>query len=103
MGMVEGEEDLLKAIISWEAVPGANPEYEVCVDCDISAGARNGNAGELAKTSATRGGKPSFIRPGMPKGSHTFHVRANVKGEWTLWSDPRKYNIQTTGSHSEEL
>ena len=88
---------------SWAAFPEAK-SYEVCQDCPIDEdGVRVNTLGtvRLLELDDTCNGKPCVVYQAMPRGRHTFHVRALLEAEpkrYTRWSAPRIYDVQESGT-----
>ena len=99
--LVEGEEDMRKIIIQWEAIPGAL-EYQVCHNCIPTE--TDGDLHTVPITQ-TRGGRPMYIKKDAPLGMNSFQVRVSLaEGELTEWSKQRNFNVDEPGSvHHEEL
>eukprot|EP00584_Thalassiosira_punctigera_P004059 CAMPEP_0172526636 /NCGR_PEP_ID=MMETSP1067-20121228/1505_1 /TAXON_ID=265564 ORGANISM="Thalassiosira punctigera, Strain Tpunct2005C2" /NCGR_SAMPLE_ID=MMETSP1067 /ASSEMBLY_ACC=CAM_ASM_000444 /LENGTH=153 /DNA_ID=CAMNT_0013310183 /DNA_START=63 /DNA_END=524 /DNA_ORIENTATION=- len=108
--LVEGEEHLLKAIIKWDHVPGAE-EYELCHECDHidettgeedGAGPVGGEAYPV-EVGHTCGGLPCNVMPGIPQGHNKFHLRVKKGGEWSLWSEYQNFDVKESGTfgHTE--
>eukprot|EP00555_Chaetoceros_dichaeta_P014443 CAMPEP_0198264310 /NCGR_PEP_ID=MMETSP1447-20131203/15158_1 /TAXON_ID=420782 /ORGANISM="Chaetoceros dichaeta, Strain CCMP1751" /LENGTH=148 /DNA_ID=CAMNT_0043953199 /DNA_START=85 /DNA_END=531 /DNA_ORIENTATION=+ len=103
--LVTGEEDLLKIIINWEAVNGAE-KYEVCHNCVINeaTGEREGDSGTLNEVAAdfTCGGRPCHILKGAPRGKNRYNVRVSTKGYWSKYSKHRNFNVAEVGDVQHE-
>ena len=101
--LVPDQEEMFKLIVSWAAFPEAK-SYEVCQDCPIDEdGVRVNTLGtvRLLELDDTCNGKPCVVYQAMPRGRHTFHVRALLEAEpkrYTRWSAPRIYDVQESGT-----
>jgi hypothetical protein len=109
-GLIKGEEHLLKVIIKWEAITGADA-YELCHNCDhISevTGAENGNVNDgtiyLIEIGGRNvcGGQPCHVIPGAPMGNNKFHLRVIKDGELSPWSNYQNFNVQEPGNFDHE-
>ena len=109
--LVEGEEHLLKMIVKWNPIPGAEA-YELCYNCnfiDEDTGAEISEVDSNAIISIpiggknTCGGQPCNVMPGTPRGFNKFHLRVQVGGEWSPWSNYQNFDVQEPGSfgHTE--
>lgn len=97
--LVEGEEEMRKIIIQWDAIPEA-VSYEVCHNCVLVEGQPE-PAGEILPVGLElqRAGRPVFIKPNTPLGKNTFHVRAKLEGGKSgPWSDERVFNVGDPGN-----
>lgn len=104
--LVSGEEDLLKIIINWEAVDGAE-KYEVCHNCVINdaTGKREGDdSGTLYKVAAdfTCGGRPCHVLTAAPRGKNRYNVRVSTEGYWSKYSEHRNFNVAEAGNVQHE-
>jgi len=99
--LVAGEEHLRKFILGWYSIPGAEA-YEVCHQCvgrvDESTGGEIEGKEEVgtvhpSEITMTCGGQPCLIMPGVSMGYNHFHLRYQIGGEWSPWSDVRNYNV----------
>ena len=101
--LVPDQEEMFTLIVSWAAFPEAK-SYEVCQDCPIDEdGVRVNTLGtvRLLELDDTCNGKPCVVYQAMPRGRHTFHVRALLEAEpkrYTRWSAPRIYDVQESGT-----
>jgi hypothetical protein len=104
--LVPGEEGMKKIIIQWNEIKGAIA-YQVCHNCRKTDEDGVLEPGEIhfVSLTATRAGRPAFMKPGAPLGRNTFHVRASVEeGKWGPWSEERVFSVQDPGNaHHEEL
>lgn len=107
--LVEGEEDLLKIIVKWDHIPGAEG-YELCHNCnhiDEESGTEVGGADGIVYPIGIGGkfecgAKPCSVMPGAPKGHNKFHLRAIVGGEMSPWSNYQNFNVLEPGSFEHE-
>ena len=101
------QDEMRKLIVSWSKFPDATA-YQVCMDCSSinDAGVRVNSLGTVrtAEMEDTCAGEPCLVYHAIPRGSHSFHVRA-VLGldEYTRWSPPRTYDVQEPGRVHDEL
>ena len=107
--LMPDQEEMRKLIVSWAAFSEAK-NYEVCQDCPIDEdGVRVNTLGivRLIELDDTCNGKPCVVYQAMPRGRHTFHVRALIgvgslspyaPARYTRWSAPRIYNVQEPGT-----
>ena len=101
--LVPDQEEMFTLIVSWAAFSEAK-SYEVCQDCPIDEdGVRVNTLGtvRLLELDDTCNGKPCVVYQAMPRGRHTFHVRALLEAEpkrYTRWSAPRIYDVQESGT-----
>jgi hypothetical protein len=100
--LVEGEEEMRKIIIQWDAIPGA-VSYDVCHNCPIVEGSPQSGEMHSVSVEAQRAGRPVFIKPNTPLGKNTFHVRANLAGGTNgPWSKGRVFNVDEPGNAVHE-
>mmetsp|Transcript_2528 Transcript_2528/g.5374 ORF Transcript_2528/g.5374 Transcript_2528/m.5374 type:complete len:123 (-) Transcript_2528:267-635(-) len=114
--LVEGEEDLLKIIVKWDPIRGAEG-YELCHNCnhiDEESGAETSAAdgriypvGIGAKFEC--GSRPCNVMPGVPKGHNKFHLRVllvgetpNSSAEFSPWSKYQNFNVEEPGNFEHE-
>ena len=108
--LVPEQEEMRTLVVSWAAFSEAK-SYEVCLDCPVdNDGVRVNTLGiiRLVELDDTCNGKPCIVYHAIPRGRHTFHVRALVGDEptdlrtpsssYTRWSTPRIYDVQEPGS-----
>ena len=80
-----------------------HPGYEICQDCRINVdGERVNTVGTIrnAELDDTCNGEPCLVYHAIPRGIHTFHVRAVVgygPVQYTRWSPGRNYDVQEPG------
>ena len=99
--LVEGEEDVLKLILSWTPHHSAE-SYEVCHNCldliDESGAEKASTASKVVKSTGNYGGYPSIVMPAIPKGVQYFHLRYNsASGEQSSWSKAVKLSVEEPG------
>ena len=108
--LIDGEEHLLKVIVKWDAISGAEG-YELCHNCNhISevTGEENGDldGGEIYPIGVGGanmcGGQACLVMPGAPKGHNKFHLRVKMDGEWSSWSNYQNFNVQEPGMFGHE-
>ena len=112
--LVDGEEHLLKIIVKWGAITGAEA-YELCHNCNFiveETGEENNNNGG-GNTAGTIypieiggknlcGGQPCHVMPGAPMGNNIFHLRVKKNGEFSPWSNYQNFNVQEPGNFDHE-
>lgn len=106
--LVEGEEDLLKVIVKWDPIPGAEA-YELCHDCGHIDEATGLEDGELdgamypIEVGHTCGGQPCHVMPGIKQGHNRFHLRVKKGGEFGPWSKYQNFETVQPGNvgHTE--
>ena len=104
--LIEGEEDLLKIIVKWDDIPGAEG-YELCHECnhiDESTGAEIGAvdgtiypAGIVGRDRC--GGRPCKVMPGAPMGYNKYHLRVKNGGKFSPWSNHQNFETLEEGSY----
>eukprot|EP00574_Skeletonema_japonicum_P014571 CAMPEP_0201737472 /NCGR_PEP_ID=MMETSP0593-20130828/42465_1 /ASSEMBLY_ACC=CAM_ASM_000672 /TAXON_ID=267983 /ORGANISM="Skeletonema japonicum, Strain CCMP2506" /LENGTH=153 /DNA_ID=CAMNT_0048231453 /DNA_START=74 /DNA_END=535 /DNA_ORIENTATION=- len=108
--LVDGEEHLLKAIIRWDPMIGAE-EYQLCHNCnhisEETGAEKNGDdldGGEIIEVDADSfcGGQACHVMPGCPQGLNKFHLRVKVDGEWSAWSNYQNFNVKEPGNFDHE-
>ena len=100
------QEEVRKVIISWPKFAAA-VGYEVCHGCEVDdAGVRRNTLGDVRHASLdnTCNMEPCLVFPAVPRGSNTFHIRAEIgPNDFTRWSTPRRYDVQDPGRIHDEL
>ena len=99
--LVEGEETLLKLILSWKSISGAE-FYEVCHNCvdliDQATGEEIGSTTvKVLKSIGTYGGNPSVVMPAIPSGLNSFHLRFTDESETSKWSEVVHLDVSEVG------
>ncbi|GFH57596.1 hypothetical protein CTEN210_14072 [Chaetoceros tenuissimus] len=99
--LVEGEEDLLKLILSWKPHRSAE-SYEICHNCldliDESGIEKANTASKVVKSTGNYGGYPSIVMPAITKGVQYFHLKySSASGEQSSWSKALKLSVEEPG------
>eukprot|EP00580_Thalassiosira_gravida_P003658 CAMPEP_0201605392 /NCGR_PEP_ID=MMETSP0492-20130828/5225_1 /ASSEMBLY_ACC=CAM_ASM_000837 /TAXON_ID=420259 /ORGANISM="Thalassiosira gravida, Strain GMp14c1" /LENGTH=164 /DNA_ID=CAMNT_0048069633 /DNA_START=40 /DNA_END=534 /DNA_ORIENTATION=+ len=112
--LVEGEQHLLKLIIKWQPIPGAEG-YELCHECnhiDETTGRETGTLDADEGTDGTVGttipieiggknvcgGQPCHVMPAAAKGHNKFHLRVKKGGHFGLWSKLQNFDVAEPGT-----
>eukprot|EP00573_Skeletonema_grethae_P000414 CAMPEP_0201685936 /NCGR_PEP_ID=MMETSP0578-20130828/567_1 /ASSEMBLY_ACC=CAM_ASM_000663 /TAXON_ID=267565 /ORGANISM="Skeletonema grethea, Strain CCMP 1804" /LENGTH=149 /DNA_ID=CAMNT_0048169921 /DNA_START=53 /DNA_END=502 /DNA_ORIENTATION=- len=105
--LVDGEEHLLKAIIKWDPMNGAE-KYQLCHNCNHileDTGAEDGAVdGDIIEVEADNfcGGQACHVMPGCPQGHNKFHLRVKMDGEWSAWSNYQNFDVKEPGNFDHE-
>lgn len=110
--LVPGEEDLLKVIVKWDAIGGAE-KYELCHQCnniDEETGHIAATGSEVGGTvheigiggQFECGGQPCKVLPNSPQGSNVYHLRVMKNGEFSPWSRYQNFNVKEPGTFDHE-
>ena len=109
--LIDGEEHLLKVIVKWDTISGAEG-YELCHNCnhileetgeENSGNDVDGKIYPIEVGGANMcGGQACHVMPGAPKGNNKFHLRVKMNGEWSAWSNYQNFNVQEPGMFGHE-
>ena len=103
---MSGEEHLLKIILKWQAIPGAD-SYEICHDCDINE--ETGESGEIhdgqlhgIDSTHTCGGLPCLTQFGVKRGMNKYHLRV-IGGGQGPWSTYQAFEVIEPGTNIQPV
>lgn len=109
--LVEGEEHLLKVILKWDAIAGAEG-YELCHNCshideetgeEIPGAPMDGVIYPIEIGGRfVCGGNPCNVMPATARGHNKFHLRVKIGGEMSPWSNYQNFNVQEPGNFMHE-
>merc|ERR1719158_1325074 len=84
--LVKGEEEMLKIIVYWTIMDGAQL-YEVCHNCNINdeTGVRDGETGGVHEVEEDEQCMDDmcFVQKNAPKGKNRYNVRVKTRKGWS--------------------